>query len=102
MKLAKYFHIFHVMFVSLDLQVRLNDGTLFFVFLRFNVPVNNFSVMSGRSHRFLGIVSTFRECVFAQGHNTAEVDIEPPTSSSGVRGCTSWPPRSPIFLLKQF
>ena len=24
------------------------------------VPVNNFSVMSGRSHRFLGITSTFR------------------------------------------
>ena len=24
-----------------------------------NVPVNNFSVMLGRSHRFLGITSTF-------------------------------------------
>ena len=24
------------------------------VVLRLNVPVNNFSVMSGRSHRFLG------------------------------------------------
>ena len=24
-----------------------------------NVPVNNFSVMSGKSHRFLGITSTF-------------------------------------------
>ena len=31
------------------------------VLLRFNVPVNNFSVMSGRSHRFLGIYSTFWE-----------------------------------------
>ena len=29
--------------------------------LRLNVPVNNFSVMSGWSHRFLGITSTFRE-----------------------------------------
>ena len=29
--------------------------------LRFNVPVNNFSVMSGQSHGFLGITSTFRE-----------------------------------------
>ena len=29
--------------------------------LRFYVPVNNFSVMSGRSHRFLGITSTFWE-----------------------------------------
>ena len=27
--------------------------------LRLYVPVNNFSVMSGRSHRFLGITSTF-------------------------------------------
>ena len=29
--------------------------------LRVYVPVNNFSVMSGRSHRFLGISSTFWE-----------------------------------------
>ena len=27
--------------------------------LMLNVPVNNFSVMSARSHRFLGITSTF-------------------------------------------
>ena len=32
---------------------------LVLVFLRLNVPVNNFSFMSGRSHRFLGITSTF-------------------------------------------
>ena len=29
--------------------------------LRLYVSVNNFSVMSGRSHRFLGITSTFWE-----------------------------------------
>ena len=29
------------------------------VLLRLNVPVNNFLVMSGQSHRFLGINSTF-------------------------------------------
>ena len=29
--------------------------------LRLYVPVNNFSVMSGQSHRFLGITSTFWE-----------------------------------------
>ena len=29
--------------------------------VRLNVPVNNFSVMSGQSHHFLGITSTFRE-----------------------------------------
>ena len=29
--------------------------------LIFNVPVNTFSVMLGRSHRFLGITSTFGE-----------------------------------------
>ena len=29
--------------------------------LRLYIPVNNFSVMSGRSHRFLDITSTFWE-----------------------------------------
>ena len=28
--------------------------------LRFNVPVNNFSAMSGRSHHFLGIIGRFQ------------------------------------------
>ena len=38
------------------------DKVLFFLFgLRLYVPVNNFSVMSGRSHRFLGITITFWE-----------------------------------------
>ena len=47
---------------------------LFLVCLKLNVPVNNFSVMLGRSHRFLGITSTL-----AQGHNTAtQVGLEPP------------------------
>ena len=38
-------------------------------------PLGFYSVMSGQSHRFLGITSTFRgsKCVFAQGHNTTEV-----------------------------
>ena len=61
-----------------------------FLLLRLDVPVNNFSVMSGRSHRFLGITSTFRGVnvsllndIFAQGHNTAEVGIESPTPRSG-------------------
>ena len=44
-----------------------------------NVPVNNFSVMSGWSNRFLGITSTFQgvNVSFAQGHNSAEVGIDP-------------------------
>ena len=59
-----------------------------FVFvLMLNVPVNNFSVMLGRSPRVLGITSTFRGVV-VQRHNTAEVGIEPPTSRSGVRDST--------------
>ena len=46
------------------------DVSYLFV-LRFNVPVNNFSVMSGRSHRFLGIDQYSRESMcLAQGHNT--------------------------------
>ena len=34
--------------------------TCFNFVLRLNVPVNNFSVMSGRSQRFLGLTSTVR------------------------------------------
>ena len=34
----------------------------------------------------------------AQGHNTAAVGIEPPTSRSGVRHSTSEPPRSPCWV----
>ena len=41
-----------------DLQVKVTELELlcqsFLFVLRLNVPVNNFSVMSGRSHRFLG------------------------------------------------
>ena len=64
--------------------------------LRRKVPVNNFSVMSGRSHRSWVINQYFRgvKCL-AQGHNTAAVGIEPPTSRSGVRHSTTGPPRSP-------
>ena len=58
-----------------------------------NVPVNNSSVMLGRSHRFLGITSTFFVCVCGEG----EVNVScsrtqhgdpsgpgTPTSGSGV------------------
>ena len=38
--------------------------------LRLNVPVNNFSVMSGRSKRFLGLTSTVGRMCLAEGHNT--------------------------------
>ena len=39
----------------------LHNGSMFgLVFIRLNVPVNNFSVMLGRSHHFLGITSTFQ------------------------------------------
>ena len=39
------------------ISVDLENG--FWFGLMFKVPVNNFSVMLGRSHRFLGITSTF-------------------------------------------
>ena len=56
--------------------------------LMLNIPVNNFSVMLGRSHRFLGITSTFGGLIcLAQGHNMAtRMGLEPQTSGSGVRG----------------
>ena len=34
-------------------------GGMFWFGLMLNIPVNNFSVMLGRSHRFLNITSTF-------------------------------------------
>ena len=68
--------------------------------LRFNVPVNNFSVMLGRSHRYLGIKQYSGELMcFAQGHNTVIlVGIEPMTSRFEVRRSTTRPPR-PLLLL---
>ena len=41
-----------VMRTDIKARTSSNLGCLFV--LRLNVPVNNFSVMSGRSHRFLG------------------------------------------------
>ena len=66
---------------------------IFFV-LMLNVPVNNFSVMSGQA-----TASWESKCVFLQGHNTAEVGIEPLTSHSGVRDSTTRPPRYPHGLI---
>ena len=43
--------------------------------LRFNIPVNNFSVMSGRRHSFLGFKQYSEELM--QGHNTV-----PPVGTS--------------------
>ena len=56
-----------------------------------NVPVNNSSVMLGRSHRFLGITSTF-VCVWGVGVNVSCSRTQhggpsgpgTPTSGSGV------------------
>ena len=42
--------------------------------LRLYVPVNNFSVMSGRSHRFLGITSTFWE-VLTRNNNLITLHV---------------------------
>ena len=39
-------------------SMTLSQNDLFVFVLRLNVPVNNFSVMSGRSQRFLGLTST--------------------------------------------
>ena len=39
--------------------VYFEDLPIWFVCLMLNIPVNNFSVMLGQSHRFLGITSTF-------------------------------------------
>ena len=60
-------------------------------------PVNKFSVILGRSHRFLGMrTSTLGtlKCL-AQGQYTVVVGFEPWTSRSGVRSSTTEPPRLP-------
>ena len=69
----------------------------FFVSFLLNVTVNNFSVMSGRSHRFLGITSTFGELMrLAQGHNTAtRVRIELQPLDPEIETLTTRPPRPP-------
>ena len=74
----------------------LSCETGWLVVLRLNVPVNNFSVMSGRNIASWVINQYFRgvKCL-AQGHNTAAVGLEPRTSRSGVRHSTTEPPRSP-------
>ena len=70
----------------------------FFV-LMLDVPVNTFSIfqteppLPGYYQYFSG-----SKCVFSQGHNRAEVGIEPPTSRSRVRDSTTRPPHSPVFL----
>ena len=58
---------------------------LFVFVLRLNVPVNNFSVMSGQSQRFLSLTSTVGSlCV--QGHiAVTPVGIVPRTSRFGVQ-----------------
>ena len=69
--------------------------------LRLNVPVNNFSVMSGLNQYFRGV-----KCL-AQGHNTAEVGFEPRplAPESDTLHSTTEPPRSPnsqVLILNYF
>ena len=62
----------------------------------FNVPVNNFSVMSGRSHRFLGFLPVLLgvnvSCLRTQHGDPC--GIVPRTSRFGVRRSATRPPRS--------
>ena len=67
-----------------------------FVSLRLNVPVNNFSVMLGRSYRFLGITSTFEsKCILFNDTTRSDPSgARTPTSESGVpEALTTRPPR---------
>ena len=65
--------------------------------LWFNVTVNNFSVMLRRSHLFLGITSTFGECLsLAQGNNTpTRPRIEPGSPDPESDALTTRPVRPP-------
>ena len=53
--------------------------------LRLYVPVNNFSVMSGRSQRFLGIASTFLE-VLTRMNNLITFVYKERTDALDLRG----------------
>ena len=74
-----------------------NEFVCLFV-LRLNVTVNNSvfghvgtePLLPAYYQYFLGV-----KCL-AQGHTTAEVGFEPPTSRYGVRRSTTEPPRSPV------
>ena len=74
---------------------------LLFHFTFLNVPVNNFTVMSGRSNRFLGIISTFWEvnvsCSRTQHGDPSE--DQTPTSHSGFRRSTTRPPHLSLAVL---
>ena len=62
--------------------------------ITFNVTVNNFSVMLGRSHRFLGIYQYFGELKVSCSrtlHSDGGVRTWKP--SSGAQGSTTRPPR---------
>ena len=67
-------HNLHALVLAKRIMSWHQFGTMFgtkgfcLIGLRLYVPVNNFSVMSGRSNRFLGITSTFLEgkCIFLE------------------------------------
>ena len=62
--MTKNLHVTNIYFV--ENRAKTTDAVSCYFYFRFvsfllNVPVNNFSVMFGWSHRFLGIPSTFRK-----------------------------------------
>ena len=90
---AKVSHIFSTkninVFVIFTFEI-LTKRLLTTLLISNNRPLlNNFSVMLGRSHRFLGITSTFWgvnvPCSRTQ-HGLTRVGLEPPTSGFRVRG----------------
>ena len=72
------------------------------VHLILNVPVNNFTVMLGQGHRFLGITSTFGEKIcLAKGHNiVTRVRSDTRTLASESDALTTCPaPHPPLCPL---
>ena len=68
--------------------------------LRFNVLVNNFSVVSERSHHFPSFSQYSGELMcLAQGHKTVpHVVMEPWTTRFGVRCSTTTPPSTQLIF----
>ena len=67
--------------------------------LRLNVPVNNFSVISGQSHCFLGITSSFLNKVSCSRTQHVGGRFRNPYLSLRVRCSTTEPPRSPADII---
>ena len=86
------YHFYQKMHTGLTQRPALNV----LVWFSFNVQFNNFSDVSGQSHRFLGIYQSFGNLKVSCSRTLyGGRGVEPWTSRSGVRSSTTESPRPP-------